>query len=296
MSTFGQFETTAGRLRPSRRASSMAMALRRLRSLSTRICSSCRCIERMKLAGSRRITMMRASGCARASSPAAVSDQMYAVEASPTRCSAVAGANSARESSNVFGGSPFGRSLKGDGRSLAKNRGSLRSGMKICGWLRSISYRAVVPLLGWPTMKKSGTLPWGAAICVSTAATPRPLTVCDRAAEPSSREDSGDAVIAPEGNEVPVQVLAQREHLTPESVTQLEHQIGVRLLGLGDHEAALNRFERGSADPLWHERLERRLCGSRGGTRAHRDRVHELVEALGAHGESRVGLDGLDRA
>src|ERR1019366_5027720 len=198
--------------------------------------------------------------------------------------------------SNVFGGSPFARSLKGDGRSLAKNRGSLRSGMKICGWLRSISYRAVVPLLGWPTMKKSGTLPWGAAICVSTAATPRPLTVCDRAAEPSSREDSGDAVIAPECNEVPVQVLAQREHLTPESVTQLEHQIGVRLLGLGDHEAALNRFERGSADPLWHERLERRLCGSRGGPRAHRDRVHELVEALGAHGESRVGLDGLDRA
>src|SRR6476646_3556572 len=30
--------------------------------------------------------------------------------------------------------------------------------MWICGWLRNISYSAVVPLLGWPTMKKSGVL------------------------------------------------------------------------------------------------------------------------------------------
>ena len=68
-----------------------------------------------------------------------------------------AAANSARYSSSVAG-VPSGRGGVRSCSSRAKNHGSLPAGMKICGWRRSISYSAVVPPLGWPTMKKSGTL------------------------------------------------------------------------------------------------------------------------------------------
>ena len=99
--------------------------------------------------------------------------------------------NSARYSSSVCGVPPG----RGGSRwciSSAKNHGSLRSGRWICGCCLSISYSAVVPLLGCPTTKKSGMRPRsgtarspGVAGARPSPATPA-LAVASRNADPLS--------------------------------------------------------------------------------------------------------------
>ncbi len=86
------------------------------------------------------------------------------------RWSGLAPANSARYSSSVRGRPASGRRAIFERWSEAKKRGSLTAGMKISGWLPSIRYSAVVPHLGCPAMKNSGSLPAPAALAAGSTA------------------------------------------------------------------------------------------------------------------------------
>src|SRR5947209_5818819 len=135
-------------------------------------------------------------------------------------------------------------------RSLAKKRGSFTSGMKICGWRRSISYSAVVPLLCWPTTKKSGILPrWSCRGC------------------------SVEVVIAPQRDEVAAEVLADCHDLMLEAPAQLEHQglVGGRRGTV--HDAPQSHAQYLASKPPRRQRLQHRLCGSRGGAAPDRQRM-----------------------
>ncbi len=100
-------------------------------SLSTWVCSSCRCSERRKLAGSRRIAMIRAVRL----QPRAIRAGGGARESGRTRrprrraARARAASNSARYSSSVVRAAGRPRRLKARRMSLAKNHGSFSSGM-----------------------------------------------------------------------------------------------------------------------------------------------------------------------
>src|ERR1700710_548244 len=101
--------------------------------------------------------------------------------------------------------------------------------MKICGWRRSISYRAVVPVLAWPAMKKSGTRPGGRGV--------------------GGTSRSVKSVIAPQAHQVAVEVLAERDHLVLVAAAQLTHQLLIGRLWLAEDEIALHGVERPAAWP-----------------------------------------------
>src|SRR6266566_9175688 len=140
--------------------------------------------------------------------------------------------------------------------------------MKICGWRRSISYSAVVPLLCWPTIKKSGTLP-----------------------RCSCRGCSVGVVIAPQRDEIATEVLADGHDLMLEAPTQLEHQglVGGRRGTV--HDVPLCHAQHLASKPPRRQRLEHRLRGARGRTASDRQRMHEIIQLLRAHGQRRVHLD-----
>ncbi len=87
--------------------------------------------------------------------------------------------------------------------------------MKICGWRRSISYSAVVPLLGLPDDEEVGH-PLGSRRVRRIRWLNAPLR---HARSRACR--SVEAVIAPQAHQVALQVLAQRRHLGREAPAQL---------------------------------------------------------------------------
>src|SRR4051812_7543472 len=94
------------------------------------------------------------------------------------------------------------------------------------GWHSSASQSAVVPHLACPTMKKSGTRPRTAA---------------------GAEACSVEAVIAPELDEVPLQVLADRLHLGLEAAAQQVRELRVGRRRRAIHQAALQRIKDGVA-------------------------------------------------
>src|ERR1700689_1245560 len=144
--------------RPSRLAASSEIALAKSLSVSMYVSTNCRCSERSRAAGSRRIAIIFASGHTDAMRCGAVRDHRYKGEVSPITWSPPASANQDRYCSSVRG-VPSRRGGVRSSSSVAKNHASLLAGMNMAGWRRSMSDSAVVPLLGWPTMKKSGTRP-----------------------------------------------------------------------------------------------------------------------------------------
>src|ERR1035437_4719916 len=113
-----------------------------------------------------------------------------------------------------------------------------------------MSQRAVVPVLGCPTMKKSGMRP-------------PPAPARAPASERGSGCPSAKLVIAPQRDEVAVEVLAERLHLGSEAPAQLERE---RLVGgarLGEDDLAPDGAQRLAAQRTRRERLDRRLHGAR---------------------------------
>src|SRR5437773_7463142 len=106
------------------------------------------------------------------------------------------------------------------------------------GWLSSASHSAVVPHFACPTMKKSGTRPrtaGGVAVC------------------------SVEAVIAPERDEVALQVLADRLHLGLEAPAQLEHELLVHRLRLAVDGPLLDGVDQVAPQAPWSDLLDRAL-------------------------------------
>src|ERR1700729_764747 len=97
--------------------------------------------------------------------------------------------------------------------------------MKICGWLRNASYSALVPLLGCPTMKKSGT------------------------------RGSVEAVIAPERRKVAVEMLAERHHLALEAAPDLPHQLLVGRRHVAEDQLPLRGLQRLGTHAPGHQHL-----------------------------------------
>src|ERR1700733_12390216 len=145
--------------------------------------------------------------------------------------------------------------------SCAKNQGSLKSGMYICGCARSISYSAVVPHFGCPTMKKSGTRP---PACPLSASSP-------------------EVLIAPQADEIAVEILAQGEHLGLEAPSQLEHQPLVRRWRLAEDHALAQCLQPAVTQPLRGQRLDRGLGHARTRTTPQIQRTLELIHSWRAH-------------
>src|SRR6202020_3084583 len=105
---------------------------------------------------------------------------------------------------------------------------------------------------------------------------------------------SVDAVIAPEADEVAIEVLAERFDLSFEAPAQLVHQLGVdRWRGGALH--AVDGGDRSMARATRRQRLDRRLDGAHRRRASEIDRTDEIVEAWRAHAAGVIGLDQLDR-
>src|SRR2546421_2431217 len=111
------------------------------------------------------------------------------------------------------------------------------------GWRRSISYNAVVPHLGWPTTKKSGTL-------VATGA--------------PAAGSSVERVIAPQGYQITIQVLAERNHLWTVATAQLTHEALVGRLRPTEDDALSQCAKGVTSQSPGRERRDGRLDCSRG--------------------------------
>src|SRR3954447_8948868 len=108
--------------------------------------------------------------------------------------------------------------------------------MRPCGWGRSIWVSAVVPLLGWPTTKKSGTRAPGAR---------------------AGSAVSVKVLIAPQRDEVAADVLPERGDLVLVAAPQLAHELLVRRRGLAVDDLALERVVQAPAHGLGRERAAR---------------------------------------
>src|ERR1700751_6426816 len=131
-----------------------------------------------------------------------------------------------------------------------------------------MSYRAVVPLLGLPTMKKSGN-PGRTSL--------------------DSARASVEVLIAPEADEVASQIFTQGDDLRAEAMTQLRHELGVFGCRLSVYEPVLRRSQGVAAKPARCQRLDRRLGPTRQRSAPHRQRMHGAVQALRAHPPPRRG-------
>src|SRR2546423_14324804 len=139
--------------------------------------------------------------------------------------------------------------------------------MKICGCAPSISYSAVVPLLGWPTMKKSGNR------------VPARLPLARASAE---------TIVTPQRYQVAPEVFAERHHLGLEAASQRDHELLVDGGRVGIEDALLRGPHKPLAQPLGSHALDRLLERHGRGTRSYGDRVQHLVHARCAHAHGRV--------
>src|SRR4030088_2043380 len=74
-----------------------------------------------------------------------------------------------------------------------------------------------------------------------------------------------DIVIAPEREQIALQVVTERDDLGLEAAAQLPHERPIGLLGIAEHEATLRQPQRASTHPSGRERLDRPLDACRDG-------------------------------
>src|SRR4029077_18382229 len=89
---------------------------------------------------------------------------------------------------------------------------------------------------------------------------------------------SADAVIAPQRDEIPIEVLAQKKDLTLEAAPQLDREAFIGRRRSAVQDALLSELQRGTPELFRREGLQRRLRGSRQRAATDRNGVHQFIQ------------------